>query len=135
MAESRKSPPLPLAQAFVVCRELFEDVQTHEFILIGPFSGISLPGYPVRFRMAAYAHLTCGHGAYEMKLELRDTHGRVTWAWRLPKPSVIDPVLPHRIALRDMLVDFPTPGQYDLVLLANDEEIARHALLARLVST
>src|SRR5436309_912080 len=38
MAESpRRHAPLPLAQAFVVCREILEDRRTGDFALIGPF--------------------------------------------------------------------------------------------------
>jgi len=33
--------PTPLAQAFVICRQIYEDTRTHEFILIGPLNSTS----------------------------------------------------------------------------------------------
>jgi hypothetical protein len=47
----------------------------------------------------------------------------------LPEPlRHNDPLLPHRISLHDVVVAFPQPGRYDLVLMANGEDLAHHAL-------
>jgi hypothetical protein len=42
-----------------------------------------------------------------------------------------DPLLSHRIALHDIVVEFPHPGRYNLIILANGNELAHHVLLAR----
>jgi hypothetical protein len=126
--ESRQAPP-PLAQAFVVCREIFDDPRRREFILVGPFSGINAPKLPLNFTLSIYAHVTGGHGAYDMGLELRDGDESPLWKWNWPEPIRLDdPLMPHRLVLYDARVEFPALGRYDLVLLANGAEVARHAL-------
>jgi hypothetical protein len=134
MSEPQRRITLPLAQAFVVCREIFEDCRSHEFVLIAPFSGLSMSAFPANFRMSIYAHLTCGHGSYALALQLRDAGDRATWLWDCPKPILLDnPLSQHRFTLHDARITFPEPGRYDLVLLTNGEEVARHALHARLL--
>jgi len=125
----RPNPPLPLAQAFVVCREIYEDRRTGEHLLIGPFNGIGLNFFPAGFRMSLYAHLTGGHGIYQLALELRDMDGEAIWQWQWPEPTRYDhPLEPHRVVLHDLVLPFPRPGRYDLVLRANGEDLASHAL-------
>src|SRR5262245_39331107 len=124
-----RRPPLPLAQAFVVCREIFEDCRSHEFILVGPFSGLPLPHFPAKARLSVYAHLTGGHGVYQMALELRDSEEQVVWQWQAPTPLRHDePLQSYRWTLYDAILEFPCPGRYDLVMLANGEDLARHVL-------
>jgi hypothetical protein len=41
-----------------------------------------------------------------------------------------DPLVPHRVVLYDVPIDFPRPGRYDLVLLGNGEPLAMHAIWA-----
>ena len=42
--------------------------------------------------------------------------------------------LPHRIALSDIVVEFPRPGRYNFTLLADGDALAKHILVAHLVS-
>jgi hypothetical protein len=121
-----------LVPAFVVCREIFEDCRTHEFILVAPFSNLSATAFPLVCRPSIYAHLTCGHGSYDMAMQLRDMEGNLLWEWLCPRPIRLpDPLHQHRVTLYDARLEFPRPGRYDLVLLANGEEVARHALQIR----
>jgi hypothetical protein len=123
-----------LAQAFVVCRTIYEDRRTHEHILVGPFSGITLTFFPAAFRFSIYAHLADAQGVYHLRLELRDSAGDTPWAYDWPEPiRHPNPLEPHRITLHDVVVDFPKPGRYDLVLLANGDDLAHHALELRQV--
>jgi hypothetical protein len=137
MKESqRRTVELPVAPAFVVCREIIEDCRSHDFVLIGPFSGLNALTFPLVFRMSIYAHLTSGQGVYEVALQLRDMEETVVWEWCSPKPiHLVSPLEQHRFALNDALLDFPEPGRYDLVLLANGQVLARHALHARAMSS
>jgi hypothetical protein len=128
----RRPASPPLAQAFVVCREIFEDCRTHEFMLIGPFSALTAAGFPLAARLSVYAHLTCGHGSYEVALQLRDAEEEAIWEWTCPAPiELANPLDQHRLTLRDAILGFPKPGRYDLLLLADGQELARHALHAR----
>jgi len=129
MALPERLMPLPMAQAFVVCREIFEDCRSHDVILVAPFSGLTLPAYPGPLRLSVYAHLTGGHGVYQMALELRDGDDQVAWRWQAPVPLRYDePLRSHRLVLYDAILHIPGPGRYDLVLLANGEDLAHHAL-------
>jgi hypothetical protein len=131
----REKPPPPLAQAFVVCREIYEAPTSKELALVAPFTGITLPRYPARMRFAVYAHLTAARGRYAMTLRLEDSEGQVVWAWDLPSPvEEADPLLSRRIALYDIVVEFPRPGRYNLIMLANGDALAQHILVARLAS-
>jgi hypothetical protein len=42
------------------------------------------------------------------------------------------PLLSERLALSDIVINFPRPGRYNLVILANGDELAQHVLVARL---
>jgi hypothetical protein len=128
----RRQPPLPRAQAFVVCRDILEDCRSHDFVLIAPFSTLNIETFPVAARMSIYADLTCGHGAYAMTLQLLDDADDELWRWDWPQTIRLEnPLVYHLLTLYDAVLELPEPGRYDLVLLANGSELARHALYAR----
>jgi hypothetical protein len=121
-------------QAFVVCREVFESRHTGDLFLVSPFSRVTVPRFPAEPAMSVYAHLTDARGRYEVTLRLVDDDGEVVWAWG--QHAVIeeqDPLMPHRVLLREVPVGFPRAGRYDLVIVANGEPLAHHALWARQV--
>jgi hypothetical protein len=119
-------------QAFVVCREVFESRHSGDLFLVSPFSRVTVPNFPAEPSMSAYAHLTDARGRYEVTLQLVDGEGEVVWSWeRCCVVEEQDPLMPHRILLRDMQVGIPRAGRYDLVMLANGEALAHHALWAR----
>jgi hypothetical protein len=129
MSESQRRLMFPRAQSFVVCREIIEDCRSHEFVLIAPFGALAFPAFPVAFRMSIYAYLTCGHGTYALALQLRDSDDEVRWSWDCPEPIQLEnPLERHEFTLYDAVVPFPQPGRYDLMFLANGEELARHVL-------
>ena len=41
-----------------------------------------------------------------------------------------DPLAPCQICWRDLMLHFPKPGRYDLILLANGEDLSHYALAA-----
>jgi hypothetical protein len=132
MSEPQSHTPSPIAQAFVVCREIIEDCRSHDFVLIAPFGAVAAPTFPAAFRMSVYAYLTCGHGVYALALQLRDSEDQVQWAWGTPQPIRLEnPLMREQFTLYDAVLPFPEPGRYDLVLLANGAELARHALHVR----
>jgi hypothetical protein len=125
-------PPQPLVQAFVVCREMYESPQSHEFVLVAPLSRVVLPTFPARTVLSVYAHITDARGRYTIGLRLVDDEGETVWEW-LNGPTVqqADPLMPHRVVLYDVAIDFPRLGRYDLVMLANGEPLASHAIWAQ----
>ncbi len=125
----KKLPPEPYVQAFVVCREIFEDHHTGEYLLFAPRSAFRVSAFPGSIKFAVYAHLTELHGKYRLELRLEDSQGDLLWAVRADPPvKHDDPLMPHRFAFRDLKVQVSTPGRYDLILVSEDVEIARHPL-------
>jgi hypothetical protein len=125
-------PPQPLVQAFVVCREVFESGHTGDLFLVSPFSRVTVPRFPAEAPLSVYAHLTDAHGRYEVALQLVDGDSEVVWAsGQCCVVEEPDPLKPHRVLLREISVGFPRAGRYDLIILANGEPLAHHALWAR----
>jgi hypothetical protein len=125
----KQHPPQPYVQAFVVCREIFEDHHTGEYLLFAPRSAFRLAEFPGLIRFAVYAHLTELKGKYQLELRFEDSEGEILWAVRADPPvKHEDPLMPHRFAFRDLKVRVGAPGRYDLLLVSEDVEIARHPL-------
>ncbi len=126
----RPGLPAPQAQAFVVCREIWENTRTREFMLAGPVSHIPIPRFPAEVRLSVYAHVTGGHGSYPLEFVLRDAGGEPVWRWRPAAPlNHPDPLTPHQLAFHDLLVAVPAAGRYDFALFAGGEEIGHQPLL------
>jgi hypothetical protein len=125
----KHAPPQPYVQAFVVCREIFEDHHSGDYLLFAPRSAFRLAEFPGSIKFAVYAHLTELHGKYRLELRLEDSQGEVHWAVRADPPvKHEDPLMPHRFAFRDLSIRVNAPGRYDLILVSEDIEIARHPL-------
>src|SRR5262245_34046692 len=125
-----RSPPLPLAQGFILCQRIYEDRRTGDALLAALFNAISLKSFPARFPFSLTFFLVNGHGRYELDLELRGAGGGTAWKGNWGRVvSCPDPLTPHREIVHDVAPAFPEPGQYDLVLVANGEDLARFSLL------
>jgi hypothetical protein len=58
---------------------------------------------------------------------MRDEDLETVWGWRWPEPICHDnPLEPHHVILHEAVLEFSRPGRYDLVLLANGEDVAHH---------
>jgi hypothetical protein len=90
---------------------------------------VALSFFPAGFRLCLYADLCGLHGSYELALELRDDELQAVWGWRWPQPIRHDnPLEPYHVILHDAIIQFPRPGRYDLVLLANGEDVSQLGL-------
>lgn len=104
-----------------------------EFLLIGPSTGATVPGFPALLRVALYIKLTGAHGTYQLAVDLRDQDGQLVAHQEGHAPlSQPDPLTSMQISWRDVNFWFPHPGRYDLILLANGEDLTHHALDLRL---
>ena len=122
--------PTPLAQAFVICRQIYEDARTHQFILVGPLNELVMPSVPCVIRVSVYVHLSGGHGSYRMTLLLRDSGDMVVSKWDLPVSiDLPDPLRPRQIGLYDFPLEINQPGKYEMVLLANGEQTAQQSIV------
>ena len=72
------------------------------------------------------------HGRSAIGLRLVDDNGDAAWEW--PDGLLVeqpDPLLPHRVVVYGVAIDFPRAGRYDPVMLANGAPLAAHALWAQ----
>jgi hypothetical protein len=121
--------PLPVVQAMVVCREIFLDSRTGQFILVGPTSHVPITQFPAQVGLSLYLHMTGGHGAYALEICLRDADDEPVWACRPAEPfEHREPLLPHQVTFHDLPIEVPRPGRYSLVMVADDREFARQDL-------
>jgi hypothetical protein len=122
-------PPPPMVCSFVVCREIYQEIYTGDYTLVGPTSGFIVPEYPFSIGFKIYADLCGIHRVYWPELRLIDSDGEDVWHFRAPDPMTADDPLGHvRMHVSAVAVPIPQPGRYDLLLMANDKEIARYPL-------
>jgi hypothetical protein len=111
---------------------MYESPQSHEFVLVAPLSRVVVSAFPAGTHLSIYAHITDARGRYTIGLRLVNDEGETVWEWlNGPVVQQADPLLPHRVGLYDVALDFPRPGRYDLVMLANGEQLASHAIWAQ----
>jgi|SRR5579872_3334478 len=125
--------PAPFCLAMVVCDNFHRDPSTAKYTLIGTFSGLAGPEFPlIHPHITIYVALTDGHGKMPLRLEMIDVDeerepvfhfdGRVTFA--SPKDVV-------EICFKTPEVSVPEPGEYRLRLFANREFIMERSVLAK----
>jgi len=74
MAKPTRRLPTSQVRAFVVCREIWHNPRTNEFMLTGPVSHIPIPKFPADIRLSVYAH-----GTYPLQFQLRGADGDAVW--------------------------------------------------------
>ena len=129
------NPPVPVVKAFLLCREMFQDVLTKEYVLVGPTSDVRAPQFPWVAHVGVYVELTSGHGSYRPTLQLRDVTDRVVWTQTFEQPFLAqNPLRVAALAFFHVGMCIPALGRYDLVFLVNDQEIARRPVMVSLPS-
>lgn len=124
-----REPPLPLAVAIVVCREIYRDERTKIAILVGPTSHVQLHRFPAQVRLSVWVEFTGGHGGYQPRLCLLDAEEEEVWGWSVPETLVQnDPLMPSQATFHDLMLTVPRLGRYRLVLLFNGNELAQRSL-------
>jgi hypothetical protein len=108
-----------------MCRQVFIDQLTGEKILLGPTCEAYLPNYPATVMCSMFAQLTSAHGSYELQVQLQDMEGNMVWQGPQVSWAARDPLQVGDVIVSNLLVAFPAAGKYDVVLLANNQEIAR----------
>lgn len=125
----RKQIPAPVAEAFVVCGEIWEDKHSNRMMLVAPTSHVNLPEMPAAVRLSVYARLTGGHGQYQLRLTLRDQDDEEAWFCEPPEKLMHgDPLAPHQVTFINLAVVARKPGKYRMVLSAGGDDIAQQTL-------
>jgi hypothetical protein len=121
--------PLPQAQAFVICREIWHNDRSNEFLLASPLSHLPIDRFPALVTVSVYAHITGGHGEYTLDFLLRNAANDTVWSWSPQAPlQHEDPLMPQQLAFHDLVLEVPSPGRYELTMLASGEEIVRQPI-------
>ena len=130
MAKFTRRLQAPQVQAFVVCREIWHNDRSNEFLLASPLSHIPIDKFPALVKVSVYAHITGGHGEYELDFFLRNAANDTVWSWGPQSPlQHEDPLMPQQVAFHDLVLEVASPGRYELALLANGEEIGRQPMI------
>lgn len=125
------NPPTPVLKNFLLCREILQDRRTNQYILIGPLISVMAPAFPTVFRLMAFVQMSSMHGTYVFKFQLQNVDDQVMWEDTITPPlEHSDPLALNTIAFYALAPYVPRVGKYDLVLLANGQEIGRQVLLA-----
>lgn len=128
------NPPLPISKAFLVCDQIAEDSTSGRSTLIGLPTGMMSRHFPVGHNLGVFARWTSAHGDYRVEVQLQAPEGNVVWREGPQEPwSLNDPLRLYDLKF-NLCVVFPEPGAYDIVILANDEEVARQPFMAEVLS-
>lgn len=124
-----QKPPPPVVQSFLICREIFRDSLTGQYVLLNPCGRFFVLGFPVVLRLAIFLQIKEGRGSYQLALRLRDMEGQLLGEKPAAEPALLhDPLAYFEFSWRDVDIQVGHPGKYDLTLVANGEELATHAL-------
>lgn len=116
---------VPLALAMVICDAIWTDPGTLKKTILGTFSVIFAPQFPVTLRqLAVYVSLTDARGKIPMTLRLVDVDEMMTPVLDFPlEVDFADPIMIAEGAMEFPNVVFPEPGEYRLQLLCDHELI------------
>jgi hypothetical protein len=128
-----RKPVTPICKSFLLCRQVFQDEYTGEYLLLGPTNQIVAGQYPVLADLSVFMHWTSAHGIYHLEFQVRDLEGTVVWRHRFEEVyEACDPLKPTLIKLLHLDIPWPHPGKYDVLMLANGEEVVRDVFWAEL---
>jgi len=121
--------------AMVVCDDIFRDAMTGKAILVGAFSEIRCPTFPVRHaKLAVFFSITNGNGEYDLALSIeQEATGRELITLRGPL-EVTDPLGIADIDLHLQAVEFPEPGKYWVTLKSDGAIIQQRPIMLRSAS-
>jgi hypothetical protein len=124
-------PPVPVCKALLVCRRIVE--KQGEISLIDITRSHQHHYFPAAVAVGVFGRLTSAHGSYQLQVQLQNEDGEVVWQDGPPKPWPLpDPLMAYDIRF-NLCMSFPKPGAYDVVLLANGEELARDRFYTHLL--
>jgi hypothetical protein len=124
--------PAPICKSFLTCRQVTADAKYKDTCIIGLRSNYEHHRFPASVRVGIFARLASAHGRYHVEIQVQTLEGEVVWREGPPEPwDLDDPLFTYDLKFNINLV-FPAPAQYELVLLANGQELARERFQAKL---
>jgi hypothetical protein len=121
------APPIPLT--LLICDHIWRDPNSGKHSLLGTFSGLGCPVFPLVTNLAVYFAVTEGQGPLPVRLELIDVDEQ--------RPAVFDAeaifvfehlrqVIEGTFALENLVI--PEPGEYRLKLFVACEFLMERSL-------
>lgn len=125
--KSRQPKPPPRCKAILICERTIVEAETGSISIIAAFDRFELSRFPATSRaFEVFLLLVDGIGRYDLVVEIHDLRdgtvlGRLPpiemeWPERLTRMTIIIPIAP---------VPFEHAGEYDVVVLADDQEVDR----------
>lgn len=136
-AKRRGIVPPPKCKAILLCDQTIIEAGTGKVSVIGVFDGFTLPKLPFVTRPCmVFVQLADGIGSHGVDVEVRDLENdtviargevgaQITWPDRPSKHNLLIPLPPLPIT---------HVGEYDLVILARNQEIDRQKFTVAVVS-
>jgi hypothetical protein len=119
-------PPSPVCKSFLICQRIIEDIHGHDHVLIAPTLRHEDFQYPAVVNLAVFALWTSAHGLYTPEIQLQDLEGQVLWRQIYSPPlDIASPLESRAIIFHKCTLVFPRPGKYDVVMVANGDELIR----------
>jgi hypothetical protein len=126
--------PTPVCKCFLLCRQIFVDALRKEYTVVNPIHQVFAPRYPLTEDLSVFARWSNAHGAYTIEVQLRSLDGDVLWRQEMERPfEAHDPLQIWIVTLPHLTIPIPEPGKYEMVMLANGQEVASDVLLAHRV--
>lgn len=127
-----KPPPQPVCKAFLVCDKIVEDNDPRQMVLAGLPRFHQYHRYPNAPPLAFFARVTSAHGDSQVEIQLQTPEGEIVWSDGPREPwTMADPLVMYDLTLSLCPISLQ-PGNYDFILLANGQEVARQQFKATL---
>lgn len=132
MNEREEKPP-PKCKAILLCEAITRDTVTQKVSLLGLLTGRKFPYFPGKSEpMRLFLHLVDGIGEYDTDVEVHDlSTGQVIFRAHGKRVAFPQRLAPVRVYFSLPALPIPHAGRYDVVVLANGQEIDRFQFQAR----
>lgn len=133
MTENPSSQPkfqVPYVLSLLVCDQVITDSETQKPSVIGCFSSLLAPKFPVVHPgFVIFAELTDGQGSVPITIRLTDVDEDLILFEVKAEVPMESPLMVGRILMRLPPVLFPSPGEYRLQFFAADEPLMERRIL------
>ncbi len=123
---------VPICLAMVACDSAYKDPFTLKHTLIGTFSTMTGPSFPLAHpHITTFVALTDGHGEIPLHLEMQDSEEERPVLFQFDGPVTFDdPRNVIEITFKAGPIAVPLPGEYRLKLFAAGEFIMARKIIA-----
>jgi hypothetical protein len=129
----RGMPPPPSCKAILLCERVVYNAFTQRYSVVEIIGDIYIdrPNYPFG-PCSLFLEITNAVGVHHVVPEIHDLgSGDVIARGEPVRVEMLDRLERHTVVLTVPAFEIPGPGSYDILALANDQEINRQTILVR----